>query len=127
MTMRPPPGSRPSEVKTASISASLRTRAMIGSTLSDRAADSNEGRKYDPIDMIAPRALLMIVGTEAVTSWMASEAFIAAREPKEVFWVEGATHVSLYDKDEHVTSAIAKLDPFFKAGLTSAIDPQPAE
>jgi hypothetical protein len=36
------------------------------------------------VDMIAPRPLLMIVGTQAVTSWMMSEAFIAAREPKEV-------------------------------------------
>ena len=48
MTTRPPPGSRPSDVMTVSISASLRTGAAIGSTLSDRAAASNEGRKYDP-------------------------------------------------------------------------------
>ncbi|PSJ61501.1 alpha/beta hydrolase [Pseudaminobacter soli (ex Li et al. 2025)] len=70
------------------------------------------------IDMIAPRPLLMIVGTEAVTSWMASEAYIAAREPKEVYWIDGATHVSLYDKDEHVTPAIARLEAFFKGNLT---------
>ncbi|MDB5530520.1 MAG: alpha/beta fold family hydrolase [Devosia sp.] len=73
------------------------------------------------IDLIAPRPILMVVGSKAVTSWMASEAYIAAREPKEVCWVEGASHVSLYDKDEHVTPAIARLDPFFRANLTAAV------
>ncbi|MCJ0761610.1 alpha/beta hydrolase [Variovorax terrae] len=77
------------------------------------------------IDLLSPRPLLMIVGTEAVTKWMASEAFIAAREPKEVFWIEGATHVSLYDKDEHVSAAVSKLRPFFAANLSSGLAPQP--
>jgi len=72
------------------------------------------------IDMIAPRPLLLIVGTEAVTSWMASEAFIAAREPKEVFWVKGASHVSLYDQHEHVTLAVSRLKDFFSTNLQSA-------
>jgi hypothetical protein len=39
------------------------------------------------IDMIAPRPLLLIVGTEAVTSWTAREAFIGAREPKQWHWM----------------------------------------
>jgi fermentation-respiration switch protein FrsA (DUF1100 family) len=69
------------------------------------------------VDMIAPRPLLMIVGTQAVTSWMTSEAFIAAREPKEVFWIEGASHVDLYDKDKYVTPAIGKLKAFFGTNL----------
>ena len=70
------------------------------------------------IYLISPRPLLLIVGTRAVTSWMTSNAFIAAREPKEVFWVEGATHVSLYDHEDHVTTAVAKLQIFFKDHLT---------
>ena len=69
------------------------------------------------VDMIAPRPLLMIVGTQAVTSWMTCEAFIAAREPKEVFWIEGASHVDLYDKDKYVTPAIGKLKAFFGTNL----------
>jgi fermentation-respiration switch protein FrsA (DUF1100 family) len=69
------------------------------------------------IDTIAPRPLLMIIGTEAVTSWMAVDAFVRALEPKQWFWVEGASHVSLYDKDEHVTPAVAKLNEFFGAAL----------
>jgi hypothetical protein len=43
MTTRPPPGSRPRAMIAVSISTSLRTGAMIGVSLSDRAAASNDG------------------------------------------------------------------------------------
>jgi hypothetical protein len=66
------------------------------------------------ISLIAPRPLLMIVGREAATSYMTTEAYWNAREPKEIFWIDGATHVALYDKDEYVTPAIAKLTEFFR-------------
>ncbi len=73
------------------------------------------------IDMIAPRPLLMIVGSDAVTSWMTTDAFTNAQEPKELFWIKGATHVALYDKEEYVTPAIAKLTDFFRKNLTASI------
>jgi fermentation-respiration switch protein FrsA (DUF1100 family) len=69
------------------------------------------------VDLIAPRPLLMILGTEAVTSWMTTEAFANALEPKELFWVNGASHVALYDKDEYVAPAVSKLADFFRANL----------
>lgn len=69
------------------------------------------------IHMIAPRPLLMIVGTEAVTSWMSTDAFSNALEPKQLFWIEGATHVALYDKEAYVDPAVAKLAEFFLATL----------
>lgn len=72
------------------------------------------------IDLIAPRPLLMIVGTQAVTSWMATEAFEKAQEPKELFWIDGATHVDLYDKDEYVKPAVSKLTKFFHTNLNSS-------
>jgi fermentation-respiration switch protein FrsA (DUF1100 family) len=70
-------------------------------------------------DVIAPRPLLMIVGTEAVTSWMTTDAFANAQEPKELFWVNGATHVALYDKDEYFTPVVSKLGNFFRTKLTA--------
>ena len=70
------------------------------------------------IAFIAPRPLLMIVGREAATSCMTTEAFWNAQQPKELFWIDGATHVALYDKDEYVTPAIAKLTEFFRTHLT---------
>jgi uncharacterized protein len=72
---------------------------------------------FEHIALIAPRPLVMIVGREAVTSHMSTEAFWCAQEPKELFWIDGATHVALYDKDEYVTPAIEKLASFFRQHL----------
>jgi fermentation-respiration switch protein FrsA (DUF1100 family) len=69
------------------------------------------------IALIAPRPLLMIVGREAATSYMTTEAFWNAQEPKELFWIDGATHVDLYDKEEYLPIVVAKLDDFFGACL----------
>eukprot|EP00403_Amphidinium_massartii_P048499 CAMPEP_0178460638 /NCGR_PEP_ID=MMETSP0689_2-20121128/48823_1 /TAXON_ID=160604 /ORGANISM="Amphidinium massartii, Strain CS-259" /LENGTH=312 /DNA_ID=CAMNT_0020087301 /DNA_START=78 /DNA_END=1016 /DNA_ORIENTATION=- len=41
-----------------------------------------------------------------------------ASEPKELVEIKGATHVSLYDKEEDVTQAIAAMDAFFKKHST---------
>ena len=59
----------------------------------------------------------MIVGTDAVTAWMTTEAFASAQEPKELCWIKGATHVALYDRDEYVTPAVSKLVEFFRNWL----------
>ncbi|MFJ5262460.1 alpha/beta hydrolase [Streptomyces sp. NPDC088387] len=69
------------------------------------------------VDLIAPRPLLMVVGTAAVTSWMAVEAFQKAAGPKELHWIEGARHVDLYDKEVYVGPAVARLTEFFGARL----------
>ncbi|WP_030980171.1 alpha/beta hydrolase [Streptomyces sp. NRRL S-1824] len=75
---------------------------------------------YDLIDLISPRPLLMIAGTEADTAYFSREAIESAREPKELFWIDGATHIDLYDKDEYVPTAVAKLTGFFKESLAAA-------
>ena len=72
---------------------------------------------FDLVHLIAPRPLLMIAGTEAVTDYFSSEAVERAGEPKELYWIDGATHVDLYDKEEYLPTAIAKLTGFFRAHL----------
>ena len=67
--------------------------------------------------LISPRPLLMIIGSEANTAYMSHEAIEKAAEPKELFVVEGGTHISMYHKDEHVTPAVAKLTAFFGTHL----------
>jgi uncharacterized protein len=72
---------------------------------------------FETIELIAPRPLLMIVGTEAATAYLSQEAIEKAREPKELYRIDGATHVDLYDKDEYVPTAVAKLTDFFGTHL----------
>jgi fermentation-respiration switch protein FrsA (DUF1100 family) len=69
------------------------------------------------VPLIGQRPLLMIVGTEAVTAWMCIEAFQKAVGPKEVHWIDGASHVDLYDKEQYVVPAVDKLAGFFTANL----------
>ncbi|WP_405793714.1 alpha/beta hydrolase [Streptomyces sp. NBC_01506] len=74
---------------------------------------------YRCVDLIAPRPVLMIAGREAVTSWMSVEAFEDAREPKEFHWVEGASHVDLYDKERYVEPVLTKLADFYGKNLVN--------
>ena len=48
---------------------------------------------------------------------MAEDAFKHAREPKELFWIEGATPVGLYDKPPYVKPAVARLGSFYRPTL----------
>jgi fermentation-respiration switch protein FrsA (DUF1100 family) len=66
--------------------------------------------------------LLLIVGREAVTAWMAVGAYQQAQAPKELSWIHGASHVDLYDKEEYVAPALAKLTDFYMANLTAPSD-----
>ncbi len=83
----------------------------------DRIATSDQFRF---VGMIAPRPLLLVQGTEAVTKHMGTLAFADAREPKELHWVDGASHVDLYDKPEFVGPVVEKLTAFFADGLAGA-------
>ena len=51
-------------------------------------------------NLIAPRALLMIVGSKAQTLHFSETAVKIAEEPKELFVVEGRNHFDLYDDTE---------------------------
>ncbi|WP_291912488.1 alpha/beta hydrolase [Chitinophaga sp. CB10] len=68
-------------------------------------------------DLIAPRPLLMITGSEAVTAWMTEAAIAAAKAPKTHHIIDGATHVELYYKQPHVDAAVEKLGEFFSENL----------
>lgn len=69
------------------------------------------------IGMVAPRPLLMIMGSEADTRWIGEDAFAAAGEPKHLHWIDGASHVDLYDRDAYVTPAVMRLAGFFRDTL----------
>ena len=65
------------------------------------------------VDQIAPRPMLLIAGSEAVTSWMSVEAFQKAKGSNELVWIDGASHVDLYDRNQYVQPAVDRLTEFF--------------
>ncbi|MGW0812791.1 alpha/beta hydrolase [Streptomyces viridiviolaceus] len=72
---------------------------------------------FHAVPLIGDRPILQIIGERAVTAWMAVEAHRRATGPKEIHWIEGASHVDLYDKKEYVDPAVDKLTDFFTTSL----------
>lgn len=69
------------------------------------------------LPLLAQRPLLLFAGTRAVTSWMSVEVFGRVSGPKELVWVDGASHVDLYDRDEYVTPVVDRLTTFYAEHL----------
>ncbi|MCP2025226.1 fermentation-respiration switch protein FrsA (DUF1100 family) [Flavobacterium sp. HSC-32F16] len=63
--------------------------------------------------------LLMMAGSKADTKYMTDEAFSKAANAKnkELFVIEGATHIQTYWKPEYVLQAVNKLKGFFESNL----------
>ena len=63
--------------------------------------------------------LLMIAGSKADTKYMTDEALvkITNAKNKELFVIEGATHIQTYWKPEYVSQAVIKLNAFYQSNL----------
>ncbi|THA76069.1 alpha/beta hydrolase [Streptomyces sp. A0642] len=72
---------------------------------------------FHAVPLIGPRPLLQIVGSRAVTSWMAVEVHQRATGPKELHWIDGASHVDLYDRKQYIDPAVDKLAAFYTTHL----------
>ena len=72
----------------------------------------------DRMDLIN-QPLLMIAGSNADTLYMTKDAFAKASgtENKELYLVEGATHIQTYWKEEYVEKVVNKLKDFFGENL----------
>ncbi len=72
----------------------------------------------DKIELI-DQPLLMIAGSKADTKYMTDEAFEKATNAKnkELFLIDGATHIQTYYVPEYVNQAINKLNEFFGNNL----------
>jgi fermentation-respiration switch protein FrsA (DUF1100 family) len=68
---------------------------------------------FEQLDTISPRPILVVAGSRADTLFWSQQVCQKAKEPKELFVVEGATHIDLYDRPQFVTPAVAKLKEFF--------------
>lgn len=72
----------------------------------------------DHINLIN-KPLLMIAGTKADTLYMSEDAFAKATgtKDKELFLIEGATHIETYWVPKYVDEALQKLDVFFDKNI----------
>ena len=63
--------------------------------------------------------LLMMAGSKADTKYMTDEAFAKATgtKNKELFLIDGATHIQTYWKPEYVSQAVKKLISFYQTNL----------
>ena len=70
------------------------------------------------IDLI-DQPLLMMAGSKADTKYMTDEAFSKAvnAKNKELYVIEGATHIQTYWKPEYVSQVVYKLKGFFESNL----------
>ncbi|MBP7557798.1 MAG: alpha/beta hydrolase [Chitinophagaceae bacterium] len=63
--------------------------------------------------------LLMIAGSKADTKYMTDEAFVKVTNARsrELFLIDGATHIQTYWKPEYVAQAVNKLVTFYQTNL----------
>ncbi|MBB5574646.1 MULTISPECIES: alpha/beta hydrolase [Rhizobium] len=57
--------------------------------------------------------MLLIAGSEADTKIYSDQAYGLSSGPKELFVIEGASHIALYDVPGYVDQAVEKLAFFF--------------
>lgn len=67
------------------------------------------------IDEISPRPILFIVGDRAHSKFFSEDAYSKAAEPKEIYVVEDAEHIDLYDRTDRIP--FDKIEKFLKDNL----------
>jgi fermentation-respiration switch protein FrsA (DUF1100 family) len=79
--------------------------------------------RFDATDQLelVDQPLLMIAGAKADSLYMSEEAIALATgtQRKELFTIEGATHIETYWVPQYVDAALSKLTPFFADTLAS--------
>ena len=69
----------------------------------------------DHIDEISPRPILLIVGDCAHSKFFSENVYAAASEPKELYVVNDAEHIDLYDRTDRIP--FDKLEESFKNNM----------
>ena len=94
-----------------------RTHAHPGSTFKYTTSSLLDLMRWDATDQIEliEQPLLMIAGSKADSLYMTEDAFTKATgaKDKELFLIDGATHIETYWVPEYVDATLAKLGLFF--------------
>jgi ABC-type Fe3+/spermidine/putrescine transport system ATPase subunit len=95
-----------------------RTHAHPNSTFRYTMSSLLDLMTFDVTDHIGliDKPLLMIAGSKADTRYMTEEAFskTTGTEDRNLFIIEGATHIETYWVDEYVDAALGKMTSFFE-------------
>ncbi len=98
-----------------------RTHAHPNSTFLYTTSSLMDLMTWDATDQIEliNQPLLMIAGSKADTKYMTDEAFekVTNAKNKELFLIDGATHIQTYWKPEYVEQAVNKLVDFYQTNL----------
>jgi uncharacterized protein len=98
-----------------------RTHAHPGSTFKYTTSSLLDLMRWDATDQIdlIEQPLLMMAGSKADSLYMTEDAFAKATgaKNKELFKIEGATHIETYWVPKYVEAAMSKLRPFFSGTL----------
>ena len=71
---------------------------------------------FDLVDPLLTQPVMIVAGSEAGSLWHSQELYGKAQGEKELFVVDGAAHMDLYD-GPGFGAALGKIAPFFKAKL----------
>lgn len=100
-----------------------KTHAHPNSTFKYTMSSLLDLMRWDATEQIEliEQPLLMIAGSKADSLYMTEDAFPKATgtKDKELFKIEGATHIETYWVPEYVNAAMGKLKPFFARTLAS--------
>lgn len=98
-----------------------RTHAHPGSTFKYTMSSLLDLMRWDATDQIEliEQPLLMMAGSKADSLYMTEDAFAKATgaKNKELFKIEGATHIETYWVPKYVEAAMGKLTPFYAKTL----------
>jgi len=99
-----------------------KTHAHPGSTFKYTMSSLLDLMRWDATNQIEliNQPLLMIAGSKADSLYMTEDAFTKATgtKDKELFKIDGATHIETYWVPEYVDTALGKLAPFFARTLS---------
>ncbi len=94
-----------------------RTHACPGSTFKYTTSSLLDLMRWDATDQIdlIEQPLLMLAGSKADSLYMTEDAFAKATgtTDKELFRIDGATHIETYWVPKYVEAAMGKLKPFY--------------
>ncbi|WP_419342258.1 alpha/beta hydrolase [Achromobacter sp. PD1] len=98
-----------------------RTHAHPGSTFKYTTSSLLDLMRWDATEQIEliDQPLLMIAGSKADSLYMTEEAFPKATgtDDKQLFLIEGATHIETYWVPKYVDAALGQLKPFYARTL----------